>query len=157
MVRVMVVLLLSTLVLCTSYYREYTGDIGYTDLVMSRDRVEVTYVGPESFTVTQAKKYALVRSAEIAERRGYEFLKILETLYGEKKSTSVEEGRTEITERVDSTGRRRVDVLETPGRTDIIIQPSVTLISRMSPDSLEGSIRVDDIMDMAKSEEILTD
>ncbi len=146
------------LVSCTPYcYKEYAGTCGYSDLALSGSQMEVTFVAPRQFNSTQAKKYALVRAAELAAKGNKQYVKILETRYGQITETDVREGETRFRQRGDTLGNIDIEVEESPAYAERIDRVAVTVLVSLSNDSTGNAIPAGQLLEMARREDIIND
>ncbi len=141
---------------CTPYcYKEYAGTCGYSDLALAGSQMEVTFVAPRQFNATQAKKYALVRAAELAEQGNRQYVEILESRYGQITETDVREGETRVRQRGDTLGNIDIEVEETPAYAERIDRVAITLLVSLTNDSTGNAIPTGRLLDMARREDIL--
>lgn len=62
---------------CNQYYLKYNGEYGYSDFSIT-GKYEVTYAGADDMLVTESKKYAYYRLAELAFNDKVDYIRILE-------------------------------------------------------------------------------
>ena len=143
---------------CTPYcYKEYAGTCGYSDLALAGSQMEVTFVAPRQFNATQAKKYALVRAAELAEQGNKQYVEILETRYGQITETDVREGETRVRQRGDTLGNIDIEVEETPAYAERIDRVAVTVLVSLTNEESDEAIPTSQLLDMARREDIIED
>ncbi|MBL8026212.1 MAG: hypothetical protein JNL74_07365 [Fibrobacteres bacterium] len=130
---------------CNSYYFAFDGETGYSDVALGGDRIEVTYVAPDKFNITQAKQYAIFRAAEIAVSKGFSHIKIISTSERIRKKQNATEATKSITERKDSLGNRSVEYKETPSYVTNISQAEVTMTFELTQENTGNAIAVSDV------------
>ena len=101
-------------------YRPYSHQAGYSDAQIAQDTYEVGYVGPADCTEIQAKKMAILRSAELTRIAGGHWFRIVSETAESRKSRKTSH---EVTSK---------PVKETTTREDTWI-PIVTLVIKMEP------------------------
>jgi hypothetical protein len=59
-------------------YRPYSegGSIGYSEVNIAKNRVEVVYHGPSDMDDATAKRFAIFRAAEIGHQNGFAYLRL---------------------------------------------------------------------------------
>jgi hypothetical protein len=140
---------------CNEYYQKFQGDYGYSDLSYN-STIEVTFIGHTSHTVTDVKKLALVRMAEIAYEKKFKYIRIESERVDSKEVKVTNETKTTYNENKDSTGQSQVQVVTVPGNSYVVSKPVITITGTMSDTKDSGSIRVDDILARANEEGITT-
>ena len=130
---------------CNTYYFAFDGEIGYSDISLGGDKIEITYVASEKFNVTQAKQCAIFRAAEIASNKGFSYIKIVNTSERIRKKQNATEAKKVITERKDSLGNKSVEYKEIPSIITNTSQIEVTMTFIMSNDADGDAISVPDI------------
>jgi len=60
----------------TSIYHPFSDGVGYTEVEVGKDKYEVMFHGTADQDELVAKKYALIRAAEIGKRNGFGFFAI---------------------------------------------------------------------------------
>jgi hypothetical protein len=70
-------------------YRPFEGGQGYTETVVAQDRWQIAYHGTADQDEVTAKKYAIVRAAEIAKRDGFPGFRVEDGKTREKQERDV--------------------------------------------------------------------
>lgn len=154
-IKMLTIFLPSLLIMCVSYYVKYDGDHGFSDLWLGEDIVEITYIGPSRFNRTQAKKFALIRAAELLYHRGFEYLTIEEIELHEKKNIRHIEDGIEITHDRDSADNTRINVTEYPDYKEIRVQPGITIVCKGYTEKSENTLSIKNIIENAHNEDII--
>ena len=140
---------------CNEYYQKFQGDYGYSDLNYD-STIEVTFVGHMSHTVTDVKRLAIVRMAEIAYEKKCNYIKIESERVDSRDVQVTSETKTTYNETSDSTGQSQVKVVTVPGNSYVVSKPVVTITGTMSKSKDNGGISVDEILAKASEEGIST-
>ena len=72
-----------------SVYRPLDNGIGYTEVGLSKDRYEIMFHGTVDQDELTAKKFAMVRAAEIGKRNGFAYFVINKEKMQEKDEKQV--------------------------------------------------------------------
>lgn len=140
---------------CNEYYQKFQGDYGYSDLSYN-STIEVTFVGHTSHTVTDVKKLAIVRMAEIAYEKKHKYIQIESERVSSKEAQVTSETKTTCNKNTDSTGQSQVEVVTVPGNSYVVSKPVVTITGTMSETKDSESISVDEVLARANEEGITT-
>ena len=73
----------------SNYYRPYNNGIGYSEVNVAKDRYEIIYYGAADQDELNAKKYAIVRAAEVGKQNKFAYFKIGNSREHEQTSTEV--------------------------------------------------------------------
>lgn len=140
---------------CNEYYQKFQGDYGYSDLSYN-STIEVTFVGHTSQTITDVKKLAIVRMAEISYAKNSKFIRIDSERIDSKEVLVTDETKTIYNEKKDSTGQSHVKVVTAPGSSYVVSKPVITIIGTMFETNGNGCISVDEVLKNAYDEGIQT-
>jgi hypothetical protein len=138
---------------CNQYYMKYCGDYGYSDLEYGK-RIEVTYVGSGTMTITDSRKYALYRMAHLAYLNGMRYVKITDELIDKNRVRVRKDAQTSYSESTDSLGNKDVTMVSTPRTDSVFVKPVVTLIGIQTNECDSNCIDVQDMVRMAQREGI---
>ncbi len=152
---ILIVTVLLLLTSCNEYYQKFQGDYGYSDLSYN-STIEVTFVGHPSQTITDVKKLAIVRMAEISYTKNGKYIQIDSEQVDTREILVNGETKTIYTEKNDSTGQSQVKVVSVPGNSYVVIKPVITIIGTMSETKDDGGISVDEVLKKADDEGIHT-
>ena len=73
----------------TTYYKPYDHGIGYSEVNVAKNKYEVIYYGGEDQDELTAKKYAIVRAAEVGKQNKFTYFKIGSSREHEQTNTEV--------------------------------------------------------------------
>ena len=70
-------LILGFLASCTNVYRPLQGGIGFLEVPTGADAFQVSYIGDSNMSVTEARRFAMLRAAELAALRNVGYFQIV--------------------------------------------------------------------------------
>jgi hypothetical protein len=104
-------------------------------------------------TPTEAKKFALYRMCDLANRNRVEFIKIIDEAYDKNVSTIREESERSESVSGDSAGAKRIVTKTEASKGSTVIKPIVTLVGVGTDKSDSSSIAVMSILHQAETED----
>jgi len=128
-------------------YRHFNGEYGYSDAPISGDQFEVAYTGEADTSPTQARYYATVRAAEVAEQHGKAYFEILKSDWAERTETVAMPGDTFINE---SGGHHRgshfTTITQTPGYVRNYASPTSVLTVRLLDQKTRSALETQQVL-----------
>jgi hypothetical protein len=151
---VLVLLVLSAGGCSSNPYRPFNGELGYSDAPISGDQFEVSYTGDSDVSPTQARYFATVRAAQVAQGHGKEYFEILNSKWGERTDTVYEPGSTFV----NGGGRRRggiTTITQTPGYVRSYASPTSVLTIRVVDSKTTNSLDARQVLEEATGKGVL--
>jgi hypothetical protein len=140
----LMMLVLPLLGACTNVYRPLQGGLGFMEVPVGPEGYQISYVGNSDMSATEARRYSLLRAAELAALRGEAYFRITEEhiymTYGNRYWPGTD---TRFVETFgDRYGRRRVVIhhVYDPGYTELYMVPESEMQVQLTKDGAAPSI-----------------
>jgi hypothetical protein len=140
----LMVLVVPLLGACGSVYRPLQGGVGFMEVPVGADGYQISYVGDTNMSATEARRYTLLRAAELATLRGEPYFRITEEhiymTYGDRYWPGTD---TRFVETFgDRRGRTRVVIhhMYDPGYTEIYMVPESEMQVQLTKDGAAPAI-----------------
>jgi len=144
-------LIVAVLICCNSNYLRYNGEYGFSDVSFG-NRIEVTYVGSSYMNRTDVKKYALFRVAEIANNKGFQYIKITKEKESVQHKNIDYPFQIEHVDHISPNQELRTKI--SPYNNQYVTNPEVTITCVCQNVLEEGFIKISELLEQAKEEKI---
>ena len=140
----LMMLVLPLLGACTNVYRPLQGGLGFMETPVGTEGYQISYVGDTNMSATEARRYTLLRAAELATLRGVPYFRITEEhiymSYGQQYWPGMD---TRFVETFgDRRGRTRVVIhhVYDPGYTEWYLVPESEMQVQLTKESAAPSV-----------------
>jgi hypothetical protein len=140
---------LTILLNCNQYYLKYNGDYGYSDFSI-KEKYEVTYAGSENMLVTESKKYAYYRLAELAYNDKVDYIRILEEDIKNTRKHIKKQSEVKHLEEKDSLGNLITSTSVIPEIDSVTFKPTITIIAVKADQNDSAAIAITEILRKAE-------
>jgi hypothetical protein len=140
---------LAILLNCNQYYLKYNGDYGYSDFSI-QGKYEVTYSGSENMLVTESKKYAYYRLAELAYNDNVDYIQVLEEYIKNTRKHIKKQSEVRHLEEKDSLGNLKTSTTVIPEIDSVTFKPTITIIAVKVNQNDSGAISIAEIINKAE-------
>lgn len=134
---------------CNQYYLKYNGDYGYSDFSI-KEKYEVTYAGSENMLVTESKKYAYYRLAELAYNDKVDYIRILEEDIKNTRKHIKRQSEVKHLEEKDSLGNLKTSTSVIPEIDLVTFTPTITIIAVKTNQNDSAAISITEILRKAE-------
>jgi hypothetical protein len=151
-------LVLPLLGACGNVYHPLQGGLGFMEVPVGAEGYQISYVGDTNMSATEARRYALLRAAELATLRGEPCFRITEEhiylSYGNRYWPGTD---TRFVETFgDRRGRRRGGIhhVYDPGYTESYMVPEAEMQGQVTKDNAGPSITALYVLQQAQADGI---
>lgn len=138
---------------CNQYYLKYNGEYGYSDFSI-KGKYEVTYAGADDMLVTESKKYAYYRLAELAFIDKVDYIRILEENIKYTRKHIKKQPEVNHLEERDSLENFNTSSSFTPKIDLVKFIPTITVIAVKANQNDSAAISITEILRKAETDGI---